>query len=261
MNPKKTNVICVVNHKGGSGKTSISGGLISSLGEMGYKVLGIDGCGQMNLTRSMGFQKDSNKSFYSAMIYGVDLADCIQKAEYFDFIIADEAMVSLDMELFTMIEREWILSRKLTPIRKSQEYDFIIIDTNPTLGMTNFNIMVASDWMFIPIELSTFGIDGLGNLLDFYNNVKLVKSELEILGAVLNKVDMREGITKDAIEVIGEFFGDIVMDTKIRVDTKVKRAQWEGVPLSLFSKDSRASKELAELSREVVKRVKDKEKG
>ena len=258
MKMDKTHTIALVNHKGGSGKTSVSGGLIYSLGELGYKVLGVDGCGQMNLTRSMGFSKDINKSLYAVLMYGVDPATCIQEGETFDFIVSDNALVSVDLELFTAIEREWVLAKKMKGIIESNKYDFIIFDTNPTLGMLNFNIMVSSNWILIPIELSSFGIDGLGNLLDFYQQVQTVNPQLEVLGAVLNKVDMREGITEDANEVITEFFGNIITNTQIRVDTRVKKAQWEGIPLPLFSKNSRASRELEDLAREVVRRVKDR---
>ena len=270
--PDKTHIIAVVNHKGGTGKTTISGALVSILGRMGYKVLGIDGCGQMNLTHSLGFERDKNKSLYAILKDQAIFEECIKKGEdigkKFDFIVSDSAMASIDLDLSNRrLDRERVLYRKMSDYidyqdPKNNHYDFIIIDTNPTLGMLNINIMVASDWVLIPLELSTFGIDGLDHLIDFFNEVRTVHPELKVLGAVINKMDKREGISHEAERVVKELFGNIIMKTKIRQDTQIKKAQWEGIPINLYintknqKRGGRANEDLHDLTKEVIERVK-----
>ena len=266
MKLQRTVVLAVANHKGGSGKTSVAGGLIYTFAKMGYKVLGIDGDTQMNLTRSFNFNRNPKANLMSAINDEKSIKECIlsgciinTRLENIDFILADHEMASAEMVLFTKIERERVIRKKLQDVvSQTQEedgYDFIVFDTNPNLGLLNFNILVASDEVIIPVELSIFGIEGLEVLLGFCKEVRQVNPDLNIAGVVLNKVDARKSITHDAIKVIENIFGDIIFETQIRTDTKVEQAQWEKLPLHEFNEKSRANQEIQELAKEVLKVV------
>ncbi len=271
MKLKKTTVITVGNHKGGSGKTSVTGGLGYALAETGYQVLLVDGCGQMNLTRSYGFNKEQEKSLFPVIMNGAPVEDCIQNGphENLHFIIADDSMASLDTDMFILDQREGVIERSFRKVIESGTYDFVIFDTNPSLGLLNLNFMVASQEMLIPVELSPFGIDGMDNLFKFFVRAQKVNPDIRILGAVFNKVDYREKITREAMEVVHHFFGDVVLKTSIPTDVKVKEAQWDRVPLGVFveqskgkkgkQRQSRAKKEFVELAQEVLEIVKERD--
>lgn len=255
---KETKIISIANNKGGSGKTTVTGCIGYSLSQMGYKVLLIDADMQMNLTYSFALERNEEKNIFNAIKEEENLLEYIISTEHenIDFIISDFNMATIEMLLFTKMQRESIFRQIVDPVVKKGIYDYIIIDTNPTLGILNFNILNASDYVIIPVELSRFGIEGLDILLNFFKDVKKINNNLKIAGVLLNKVDLRESITKEANEVIKEIFGDIIFNTYISTDTKIKKSQWESVPLNIFDSNSRAAKQYKELSREVIKIVK-----
>lgn len=254
---RETKVLGVVNNKGGVGKTSVCGSLAYALSQMNYKILCIDADMQMNLTHSFGLEK-SSKHLGIAMEREDDLLDYIQKTEYenIDFIVSDLAMSTTEMMLFTKIERESVIKHMLKNVINEGLYDFIIFDTNPVLGILNYNVLNVSDYVIIPIELSIFAIDGLDTLIKYINSIKKTNDKLIIAGIVINKYDLREKkITENCEDIVGEIFGDKIFKTKIGIDTKIKQAQLESIPVMCLDKTSRISKQYKELAREVIKVV------
>lgn len=257
---RDTKVISIVNNKGGVGKTSVCSSLAYALSEMDCKILCIDADMQMNLTHSLGLQK-SAKHLGIGIEKEDDLLDYIQKTEYknIDFIVSDLAMSTTEMLLFTKIERESVLKHMLKNIINKGIYDFIIFDTNPVLGILNYNVLNVSNYVIIPIELSIFAIDGLDTLVKYINSIKKTNENLEIAGIVINKYDLREKkITETCDEIVKTIFGKKIFETRISVDTKIKQAQLESIPVLCVDTTSRIAKQYRELAKEVLKVVNKK---
>ena len=257
---RDTKIISIINNKGGVGKTSVCNSLSYALSEMNYKVLCIDADMQMNLTHSFGLEK-SPKHLGVAMENEDNLLDYIQKTQYenIDFIVSDLSMSTTEMLLFTKIERESVLKHMLKDVINKGLYDFIIFDTNPVLGILNYNVLNVSEYVIIPIELSIFAIDGLDTLIKYINSIKKTNEKLTIAGIVINKYDLREKkITETCEDIVNEIFRDKVFNTKIGVDTKIKQAQLESLPVMHLGSNLRIVKQYGELAKEVIKVVSSK---
>lgn len=251
---RETKVIAVANNKGGSGKTSVVASLGYSLAEMDKKVLLIDSDMQMNLSYTYNFERD-HQNLNTAIIQEDDLIHYINKTEYenIDIIISDFEMATIEMTLFTKTLRETVFKRMLNTILDRGIYDYILIDTNPTLGILNFNILSATDYVIVPVEMSAFGILGLEVLMKFINQAQDINEKLELAGVLRTKVDKRESITNEAEEVLLDVFGRKIFDSYISIDTNVKKSQWERVPLSIFNDKSRASRQYKSFTRELLR--------
>ena len=256
---RNTKVITIANNKGGSGKTTVVASLGFAISEIGNnKVLLIDSDMQMNLSYSYGFERNPQKNIDIAIKNEDDFLNYIQKTDHdhIDIIISDFDMAAIEMTLFTKTLRETVFKRCLRSIIDKGLYDYILIDTNPTLGILNFNILNASDFVIVPVEMSAFGILGLEVLTKFIGQAQKINPGLELAGVLRTKVDKRENITQDAEEVLSDVFGDKIFDTYISIDTNIKKSQWERSPLSIYSENSRATKQYKELAKEVLKIVK-----
>jgi chromosome partitioning protein len=254
-NFKETNVISILNNKGGSGKTSVCGSLAYALSEQSYKILLIDADMQQNLTHSYNLE-DNEKNLADAIIKEESLLNYILKSKYdnIDFVIADLKLSTIDMVLFTKIQRENIIKQILKPVVEKGIYDYILIDTNPTLAILNFNVVNASDYVLIPVELSSFGLEGLDVLINFIKGVQKINENVELAGIVVNKYDMRKkNIVSKSEEILKEAYGNIVLKTIIRVDTNIENAQMNNVPVLTFNTNSRIAKEFRDLAKEVIK--------
>jgi chromosome partitioning protein len=256
---RETKVISIANNKGGSGKTTVSGNLAYALSMMGCKILLIDSDMQMNLSKSYGFEENVDNSIYNAFLKEESLLKYINKTDYenIDMIISDYDMALADMMIFAKLQRENIFRNILAPVIETGLYDYVLIDTNPTLGITNLNCLSGSDFGIIPVELSKFGIDGLSTIFKFINNsVKKINSDFKVIGVLYNKVDLRENITELAQEVIRKVFDGYIFNTQISTDTSVKKAQWVSTPVSVYSTKTRAAKQYKDLAKEVIKLAK-----
>lgn len=249
----KTKIIAVSNNKGGSGKTTLSGNLAYCLAKMGKKTLMIDADMQMNLTRSYDFTQDKQNSLYMAIINEDDLNGYIRNTSYenLDMIISDYMLSAVDMKMINKQNKEHIIKNMLNTVIQKQVYDYIIIDTCPFLGILNYNILVASNYVLIPVELSAFGIEGLEPLSDFIGEVKIFNSGLDILGIVETKVDNRESTTQETRTLLKELFSSKVLGSSIPVDINIKKSQFAGVPVCDYMPSSRASLWYLELAKEV----------
>lgn len=254
-----TKVICFANNKGGSGKSTTCSNVAYGLVELGHKVLMIDGDMQMNLSLAY-FDEDqvlafagSGKNLYEAVKNQKDLAEFVIHTpfENLDLIPSSTLMSSIEYELFTKWQREFILKKCLQNIKDSGVYDYILIDAPPTLGGWVMNILVASDGLIIPVEASPWGLFGLANMFEFLTAVQQISPELRLLGIAVTKVDTRKNYFKQTMETLGELEDVKVFENFIRVDSAIEWAQDNSIPVVAYKKSSRSAKEYLELTKEI----------
>lgn len=256
----KTKVICFANNKGGSGKSTTCSNVGYGLSVLGSKVLLIDGDMQMNLSLSL-FDEDqvlsyaqSGKNLYEGIRRQDDLTDYIVHSRYegLDLIPSSTLMSSIEYELFTKWQREYILRKCLANIVESEMYDYILIDAPPTLGGWVMNILCASNKIVIPVESTPWGLFGLGNMFEFLEQVRQIAPELELGGLVITKVDTRKSYFKQTLETLKELEDVRVFDTYIRVDSGIEWSQDNHAPIMAYKKSSRSAAEYMELAKEIA---------
>ena len=256
----KTKVICFANNKGGSGKSTTCSNVGYGLSVLGSKVLLIDGDMQMNLSLSL-FDEDqvlsyaqSGKNLYEGIRRQDDLTDYIVHSRYegLDLIPSSTLMSSIEYELFTKWQREYILRKCLANIVESEMYDYILIDAPPTLGGWVMNILCASNKIVIPGESTPWGLFGLGNMFEFLEQVRQIAPELELGGLVITKVDTRKSYFKQTLETLKELEDVRVFDTYIRVDSGIEWSQDNHAPIMAYKKSSRSAAEYMELAKEIA---------
>ena len=256
----KTKVICFANNKGGSGKSTTCSNVGYGLSVLGSKVLLIDGDMQMNLSLSL-FDEDqvlsyaqSGKNLYEGIRRQDDLTDYIVHSRYegLDLIPSSTLMSSIEYELFTKWQREYILRKCLANIVESEMYDYILIDAPPTLGGWVMNILCASNKIVIPVESTPWGLFGLGNMFEFLEQVRQIAPELELGGLVITKVDTRKSYFKQTLETLKELEDVRVFDTYIRVDSGIEWSQDNHAPIMAYKKSSRSVAEYMELAKEIA---------
>lgn len=260
----KTITICFTNNKGGSGKTTTCSNLGAAMAQAGKKVLLIDGDMQLNL--SLAFfpehwvleQAKGEKNLYCAIGKQEELSGYVVHTPYenLDLIPSSTLMSSIEYELFTKWQREYILKKGLKKIRESEVYDYILIDAPPTLGGWVMNILCASDYVILPVEASPWGLFGLGNMFEFLDSVEEIAPDLKLGGIVITKVDTRKNYFKQTLETLQELDDVKVFDTYIRVDSGIEWSQDNNAPVIAYKKSSRSAKEYMELTREIAATLK-----
>lgn len=256
-----TKTICFANNKGGSGKSTTCANVGYALSTLGKKVLLIDGDMQMNLTLSY-FNDEvslelakSERNLYRAVVEQKDLTDYVKPTEYkgLDLIPSSTLMSSIEFELFTKWQREFILKKGLASIKESGKYDYILIDAPPTLGCWVMNIMCASDFLVIPVEASPWGLFGLANMFEFYEQTKQMAPDLKLLGIAVTKASERKNYFKQTIDTLSSLDNVRLFDSIIRVDSTVEWSQDNSKPVMAYKKNSRAALEYMELAKEIKK--------
>ncbi len=164
-------------------------------------------------------------------------------------------MSSVEYELFTKWQREFILRKCLQKVKDSGVYDYILIDAPPTLGGWVMNILCASDYVLVPVEASPWGMFGLANMFDFLNEVREIAPALQVLGIVVTKADARKNYFKQTMETLKEMEGIYLFESFIRVDSSIEWSQDSSEPVVEFKKSSRSAKEYIALAEEVMNRV------
>ena len=247
----KTITICFTNNKGGSGKTTTCSNLGAAMAQAGKKVLLIDGDMQLNL--SLAFfpenwvleQAKGEKNLYCAIGKQEELSGYVVHTPYenLDLIPSSTLMSSIEYELFTKWQREFILRKCIQKIKDAGNYDYILIDAPPTLGGWVMNILCASDRVIIPVEASPWGMFGLANMFEFLNEVKQITPELEVAGIAVTKVDTRKSYYKQTMETLHELEDIHVFEQIIRVDSSVEWSQDNSIPVVEYKKSSRSARE------------------
>ena len=257
----KTIVIAFANNKGGSGKTTTCSNVGCALAMMGKKVLMIDGDMQQNLTLSYFDEEqalafaENGKNIYEAIKIERDLSAYVVETGYegLDMVPSTSLMSSIEFDLFTKWQREWILKKCLAPVLARGYYDYVLIDAPPTLGGWVMNIMCASDHILIPVEASPWGLFGLANLFDFFGKVKELSPALDVLGIAVTKADERKKYFKQTLETLKEMEGVRLFETYVRVDSAIEWSQDNSKPVVAYKKTSRSAIEYTELAKEIVK--------
>lgn len=254
----KTKTICFTNNKGGSGKSTCCANLGYELSMLGKKVLLVDGDMQLNLSLSY-FDEDEvlkmaegELTLYNAVRNKKDLTDYIVRTPYenIDIIPSTTLMSQVEYELFTMMQREFVLKKCLSAIKESGNYDYILIDAPPTLGTWVINILCATDYVIVPVEASPWGLFGLANMFEFLGNMSEM-TDAKVMGVLISKVDERKNYYRQTREILESYESINVFNSCIHVDSSIEWAQDNSKPVSVYKKSTRTSKEFAQLAKEV----------
>ena len=216
---------------------------------------------QLNLSLSF-FDEDkvlelakSDRNLYAAVKEQKDLQDYIIPTEYenLDLIPSSTLMSSIEYELFTKWQREFILKKMLSGVKESGAYDYILLDAPPTLGGWVMNLLCASDYLVIPVEASPWGLFGLANMFDFVNMTKELAPQLSLAGVLITKVDERKSYYKQTMGILKELPDIHVFQSVIHVDSSVEWAQDNSKPVVEYKKIARSAKEYKNLVKEIEK--------
>jgi chromosome partitioning protein len=247
----KAKVIAFANQKGGVAKTTTTLNLAVAFAEAGHRVLAIDMDPQGNLTMSQGIDPDSvEKSMYDVLVHHHSIRDVIRKREV-DVACASIDLAGAEIAMSTQIGRERSLEKGLRPVL--EDYDFICIDTPPSLGLLTINALTAADKVIVPVQCEYLSMRGLVQL---QNTLSMIRQELnpdvEIEGILATLVDSRTVHAKEAIEILEENFGDRVFATRIRKTIRFAEAPVKGTSVLKYDPDGVAANSYRELAKEVL---------
>jgi chromosome partitioning protein len=248
-------IIAIANQKGGVGKTTTAINLGGCLGVLEYKTLIVDSDPQANATSGVGLDSNSAGNIYDCIINDVHPNQFIIKTDNpnLDILPSHIDLVGAELEMINLPNREYKLKAALDKIKDN--YDFIIIDCSPSLGLITVNSLVAADSVMIPVQCEYFALEGLGKLL---NTIKIVQGrlnpDLEIEGILLTMYDTRLRLSNQVVDEVKTHFQELVFDTVIHRNTKLGEAPSYGETIVMHDASSKGSINYLNFAREVLQK-------
>lgn len=253
-------IIAIANQKGGVGKTTTAFNLGSCLARDGKRVLLVDADPQANATSGLGLDPaKSEVSVYECLVDGYPSAEAVSPTcvEGLEIIPSRIDLVGAEVELMNRPDRDRTLLKMLTPVKDN--YDYVLIDCSPSLGVITVNALTAADSVIIPVQAEYFALEGISQLL---NTIRIIKSRLkpslEIEGFLLTMYDARLRLANQIYEELKGHFGDMVFKTVIPRNIKLSESPSHGLPVILYDPDSRGAIAYGQLARELVMRHRKK---
>ena len=247
-------IISVANQKGGVGKTTTTVNLSTILAKKGKKVLLIDTDPQGNATSGLGVSKDVELSVYDILIGDTEFDETLQETAIKNLKVCPSniSLAGAEVQLVSMMSREQRLKTKLDKIK--DQYDYILIDCPPSLGLVTLNAFTASDSVLIPVQCEYFALEGLGQLLNTVNLVKKhLNKNLEIEGALLTMYDARSNLSNQVVKEVKKYFEDKVYKTVIPRNVRLSEAPSYGMPITVYDPRSKGAKAYEKFAKELLK--------
>lgn len=246
-------IISVANQKGGVGKTTTTVNLSTILAKKGKKVLLIDADPQGNATSGLGVEKDVEYSVYDVLVNETPMEKACQNTSIKNLTVCPSniSLAGAEVELVSMMSREQRLKEKLDEVKEN--YDFILIDCPPSLGLITLNAFTASNSVLIPVQCEYYALEGLGQLLNTVNLVKKhLNKEIEVEGALLTMYDIRTNLSNQVVKEVKKYFGDKVYKTVIPRNVRLSEAPSFGMPITIYDPRSKGAKSYIKFAKEFL---------
>ena len=247
-------IISVANQKGGVGKTTTTINLSTMLAKKGKKVLLIDADPQGNATSGVGAEKDVEFSTYDILVGEVEMDEVVEETVIKNLLVCPSNinLAGAEVELVSMMSREQRLKEKLEKIKNN--FDYILIDCPPSLGLITLNAFTASDSVLIPVQCEYYALEGLGQLLNTINLVKKhLNKDIEIEGALLTMYDARTNLSNQVVKEVKKYFNDKVYKTVIPRNVRLSEAPSYGMPITEYDPRSKGAKMYEKFTKEFLK--------
>lgn len=253
---RASKVLAVINQKGGVGKSTTVINLSASLGESKKKVLVVDFDPQGNSTSGYGIDKEElEHDIYDVILHDYPLEETICATEVANVFIvpATIQLATAEIELVTTMARESVLKNVIRKIQ--DEFDYVIIDCPPSLGLLTINALIAANSLLIPIQCEYYALEGVAKLLESMQMVKKrMNPDLEIFGVVMTMYDSRTTLSKQVVDEVQRYFGKTMFKTVIPRNVKVSEAPSHGMPVTTYARMSKGSLAYMKLAKEVIAR-------